>query len=319
MAPASQPTSAVVHPLVLLSVVDHYSRAARDSKKRVVGILLGAQRGGVIDVSNSFAVPFEEDEKDPSVWFLDHNYLDNMWAMFRKVNAKERIIGWYHTGPKLRQNDLEINELIRRFTPSPLLVIIGVHPKDQGLPSDAYIAVEEIHEDGTPSSKTIEHIASEIGAEEAEEVGVEHLLRDIKDSTVGTLAERITTQLTSLRRLFSRLQEIHDYLGKVADGKLPVNHQIVYQLQDIFNLLPNVNVEEMVQSFAVETNDEMLVIYLSSLIRAVIALHGLINNKISNREAEKKLDQPKEEKKEPAKDAKDAKDGKDKKKADGKD
>ena len=33
-------------------------------------------------------------------------------------------------------------------------------------------------------------------------------------------------------------------------------------------------------SFAVKTNDMMLVIYLSSLIRSVIALHNLINNKV---------------------------------------
>lgn len=32
-------------------------------------------------------------------------------------------------------------------------------------------------QDGTPTSKTFEHVTSEIGAEEAEEVGVEHLLR----------------------------------------------------------------------------------------------------------------------------------------------
>ena len=32
-------------------------------------------------------------------------------------------------------------------------------------------------QDGTPTSKTFDHVASEIGAEEAEEVGVEHLLR----------------------------------------------------------------------------------------------------------------------------------------------
>ena len=35
-------------------------------------------------------------------------------------------------------------------------------------------------QDGTPTTKTFEHVASEIGAEEAEEVGVEHLLRYIK-------------------------------------------------------------------------------------------------------------------------------------------
>ena len=34
-----------------------------------------------------------------------------------------------------------------------------------------------LSQDGTPTTKTFEHIPSEIGAEEAEEVGVEHLLR----------------------------------------------------------------------------------------------------------------------------------------------
>lgn len=33
------------------------------------------------------AVPFEEDERDPSIWFLDHSYLENMAAMYKKVNG----------------------------------------------------------------------------------------------------------------------------------------------------------------------------------------------------------------------------------------
>ena len=89
-------------------------------------------------------VPFEEDEKDPSVWFLDHNYVESMNDMFKKVNAREKLIGWYHSGPKLRASDLEINELFKRYTPNPLLVIIDVQPKDVGVPTDAYFAVEEI-------------------------------------------------------------------------------------------------------------------------------------------------------------------------------
>lgn len=90
------------------------------------------------------AVPFEEDDKDPSVWFLDHNYVESMNDMFKKVNAREKLIGWYHSGPKLRASDLEINELFKRYTPNPLLVIIDVQPKEAGVPTDAYFAVEEI-------------------------------------------------------------------------------------------------------------------------------------------------------------------------------
>ena len=57
--------SVVMHPLVLLSAADHYHRVARGTRKRVVGVLLGSIYAGKVDISNSFAVPFEEDPKNP--------------------------------------------------------------------------------------------------------------------------------------------------------------------------------------------------------------------------------------------------------------
>jgi hypothetical protein len=46
----------VVHPLVLLSIQDHAARAAKGTKKRVVGILLGQDMGAKgYNVANSFA------------------------------------------------------------------------------------------------------------------------------------------------------------------------------------------------------------------------------------------------------------------------
>lgn len=79
----------MVHPLVLLSVADHHARSvARSTHKRVVGVLLGQDNGKVINVANSFGIPFEEDEKDSKTWFLDHNYIESMWEMFKKVNGE---------------------------------------------------------------------------------------------------------------------------------------------------------------------------------------------------------------------------------------
>ncbi|KAL4458424.1 hypothetical protein ABPG75_013289 [Micractinium tetrahymenae] len=270
----------VVHPLVLLSVVDHYNRVAKDTKKRVVGVILGESYKGRIDATNSFAVPFEEDDKDPSIWFLDHSYLENMFRMFKKVNARERVIGWYHTGPRLREADIDIHQLIARYCDNPLLVICEVQPKDMGLPVHAYLAHDEVREDGTEKSKKVfVNLPTEVGATEAEEIGVEHLLRDVKDASISTLSSEVGAMVTGLRGLRSRLLEIREYLQAVVDGRLPVNHDIMRNLQDIFNLLPNLNVAELSQSFAVESNDMMAVLYLASLIRSVLALHDLIDNK----------------------------------------
>lgn len=55
--------TATVSPLVLLSVVDHFNRVSKDSKKRVVGVILGDNSTDTIKVTNSYAIPFEEDEK----------------------------------------------------------------------------------------------------------------------------------------------------------------------------------------------------------------------------------------------------------------
>merc|ERR1712216_600509 len=265
--PRGQYDEVAVHPLVLLSVVDHFRRVEEDDSedKRVVGVLLGEYRKGRLDVTSSFAVPFEEDENDASIWFLDHSYLEKMSGMFRRINAKEKVVGWYSTGPKIRTN--------------------------VGIPTSAYRLENEIRDDGTQKEeKTFVHVPSSIEAFEAEEIGVEHLLRDVKDNTVSTLATQVAEKITSLQGLEKRLVEIKKYMDLVVDGTLPVNHEIMGPLQDSFNLLPNLNLEDYVKAFAVKTNDMMLVVYLSSLIRSVVALHDLINNKRQMKEAEQAAD-----------------------------
>ena len=84
-------------------------------------------------------------------------------------------------------------------------------------------------------------------------------------------------------------------------------------------MLPNLNVEELVKAFAVKTNDMMLAIYLGSIIRAVVALHNLVDNRLINKDKERASDEAakkeakgedkdkKEEDKENKKEDKDAK------------
>jgi len=293
----------VVHPIVLLGVVDHYNRVAKGTTKRVVGTLLGEVSDYDLHITNCFAVPFEEDPRDPQVWFLDHNYHEQMFAMFKKVNTKERIVGWYSTGPKIKSSDLSIHELYRRYCPEPVLVIMDVQPKDLELPMEAYYSVQEQTADEV-FKRTFLHVPSTVGAFEAEEVGVEHLLRDIKNASASTLAVRVGDKIGALKGLALRLKEISGYLKDVVNGKLPTNQEIIYQLQEIFNLMPDQDSEELVRSLATETNDMMLALYLGSMLRSTVALHNLINNKVKNKKLKEKGTDGKDKKGEDAKDKK---------------
>jgi 26S proteasome regulatory subunit N8 len=313
-----------MHPLVLLSAADHYHRVARGTRKRVVGVLLGSVSKGVVDCVNSFAVPFEEDSKNASVFYLDHNYLENMLTMFRKVNAKERVVGFYSTGPQIRQNDLRIHDIVKRFLPSktitpPVFCIIDIRPDRKSLPTTAYKVVEEVStKDGQREVKlNFAHVPSEMGAIEAEEVGVEHLLRDINDPTVSTVASLIKGKISGLATLAEKLIECKDYLEACVRGDQKVNPEIVANLQNILNLLPNLNTEEMVRSILIKTNDMQLAIYLSALIRSVIALHDLINNRIRYGENGTDMEEEKKEETEKEKVAEEGKDKNSKEKTDG--
>lgn len=290
-----------VAPLVLLSVLDHYKRTNTPENSRCVGVILGEISGSTIRVTNSFAIPFEEEEKDPDVWFLDHNYIENMNEMCKKINAKEKLIGWYHSGPKLKSSDLKINDVFKKYCQgNPVLLVVDVKQQGVGLPTDAYMAVEQVRDDGTSTEKTFIHFQTSIEAEEAEEIGVEHLLRDSRDQAAGGLSIKLTNQLKSLNGLQRKLKDIVGYLNKVNCGKLPVNHIILGKLQDVFNLLPNLgypdddefsnNSENVViasnnlqKVLSVKTNDELMVIYVSSLVRAIVAFDNLIENKIQNK------------------------------------
>ena len=66
----------------------------------------------------------------------------------------------------------------------------------------------------------------------------------------------------------------------MIEERVPMNHNVLYNLQNILNFIPNLNVEELVRAMLVKANDLHLVMYVSSLVRSVIALHELLTNKI---------------------------------------
>jgi len=86
----------------------------------------------------------------------------------------------------------------------------------------------------------------------------------------------------------------------------------------VFNLLPNLSMpkgapgagaveanaggmgattenSELARAMSIKTNDQLMAIYLSSLIRAITAFHDLIENKIQNRQQAEEKEARKEE------------------------
>lgn len=295
----------IVHPVILLSVVDHYHRLAKETTRRVVGVLLGEYVGDKIEVTNCYAIPFEEDPRDKKVWFVDHLYNETMFEMHQKINYKEVIVGWYSSGPKIRPHDIEINDVFRKYTPSPVFCVIDVSDKTEtlGIPAEAYVMKEEVDIDGQ-LIKTFEKLPTSIRASLPEQIGVEYLLRDIDEVSNSTLVKQANDKVTSIKALISRLSDIRKYLLNVLNKKLTPNPLIISNIQELFNYLPNYETEDIVKSLSNQTNDNYLLLYLNWLVKTTIGLHKLINNKITLKEVDMKKEEKKEEKKEDKKEEK---------------
>ena len=256
----SFPENIVIHPTVLLSVVDHYYRLAKETNRRVVGALLGEYIEGKVDITNCYALPFEEDPKDKKVWYVDHVYSEQMFEMFQKINSKEKIVGWYSSGPKIRPHDIEINEVFRKYCDKPVFVIIDVQEKKEvlGIPAESYIMKEEVDQDGQ-LIKTFFKLNTTIEASLPEQIGVEFMLKDINDQNrVGSVSKIINDKQQSLQALIKKLTDIRNYLGNVINGKIPMNPQIIYNIQEIFNLLPNFDTESLIKAMSIQTNNNYL-------------------------------------------------------------
>jgi len=83
VAGASGIEKVVVHPLVLLSIVDNYNRVAKDTRKRVLGVLLGATFRGRVDITNSYAG-----------WLLSQKKL-GLWGCVDQILFRREVKGVY--------------------------------------------------------------------------------------------------------------------------------------------------------------------------------------------------------------------------------
>jgi translation initiation factor 3 subunit F len=85
-------TRVIVHPLVLLHVLDHHTRRQEESG-RVIGTLLGRRDGnGTVEVTNCFAVPHAERGDEVAI---GKDFNKRMLSLYLRSNRRETVVGWY--------------------------------------------------------------------------------------------------------------------------------------------------------------------------------------------------------------------------------
>jgi 26S proteasome regulatory subunit N8 len=212
-----------------------------------------------------------------------------MYAVHRTVTLKEKIVRWYSPRSTISPNDLAMHESLRRYSDTPIFITTDVRAGDPNeIPVAAYVSAERVQADGRPIRRSFKGVTTCVEFLDMEEIAVEHLLRDLKDVDISEIGTTLTNTGHGLAALEQRLVKFSDYLQLVIDGKLSVDAEIIGCIQSIFNLLPNLVLQQTSDGISTKSDDAAFMVFVSQLTRSIVTLHDLVNRRNPPAEEEKK-------------------------------
>nr|UXY87424.1 26S proteasome regulatory SU [Cryptomonas sp.] len=254
----------LIHPVALLGILKRYPIFyLEDESKRIIGCLLGYKKERKISCTSSFRVPFEKDTNGNS-WFLDHNFMEKMADMYKKVNTKEKLVGWYSETEALHKEDTNISRLFFGYSKCPIYILVWTNYKTKGLYVDSFFVRNNV----SSEVPIFSNIPATIGMLESEEIGVFQILKNSSSAKNLTLT-------SSIKKCFSIVQF---YIKNVKKFSQIINSNNFNFKKDYIELknfqkvmgkfVPRLNYKH----FLKKTKKSFFFWYVSMLIRIIICI-----------------------------------------------
>eukprot|EP01118_Nematostelium_gracile_P003167 TRINITY_DN135_c0_g1_i1.p1 TRINITY_DN135_c0_g1~~TRINITY_DN135_c0_g1_i1.p1 ORF type:complete len:311 (-),score=85.11 TRINITY_DN135_c0_g1_i1:84-1016(-) len=269
----------MLHPVVIMNISDHWTRAKVQSKKpnpRVLGALLGIQNGRNLEIFNSFELPFEE--KSNGI-IIKSDYLLQKSEQFKKVFKDYEFMGWYSTGASIVPADMEIHKQILEFNENPLYLQLNTQITTAMRELPIHIYESELRMVDDAPTHLFVKAAYKIETGEAERISVDHIAR-ISPSGGGTgssLTSHMTAIHNAITMLNSRIRILQNYLEASRQGKVPKDHGLLRKVASLVNQLPAIDTKEFQQQFINEYNDALLITYLSAMTKGANGINEMID------------------------------------------
>lgn len=266
-----------LHPLVVMSIADHYTREKIQFKRdRVFGAIFGTQTGREVNILECFGIAYAEDKKETLGMQLEGFEAD--MKLFEEVYPNYECLGWYTTG-EVDDECMQRHSLFTKYNERPLFVVMN--PKEakddtREMPIKVFFEETQLREGVT----TNEFVPTpyEIKADEAERVTAVYCAKVVTgDDSVSAVVPQYSNLDKASTALKSRVHMISQYLKDTNDGKIPRNHKVLRGIKALCNRLPVTDSDEFKQEYLNEYNDALLVAYLSTITKGTGIANGVVS------------------------------------------
>jgi len=279
----------VLHPLVVISVSDQYTRARLTSTPkgehtRILGILLGNPASGNVEITNSFDIVAEFDPETGKIVKIDEEFLENRQKSFAEVFPTAKVVGWYQSGNTVYPDDaIIIAKELSKYTETMIVMMLDSEAAYAEGASDIPISFFETELKGeTPGEMSVSFKKSSyhLVTVEAERIGVDHIAKTSTAEGSSQLVVHIAGIQGAMKMLYSRIQIICEYLKNVEAGKTPFDPEIMRKIGVLRDLIPVAMSPDFEKRFFVEYNDVMLLSYLSILTEGLQHLNVMVDGHV---------------------------------------
>jgi len=270
-----------LHPLVIINISDHATRARMSSggktQSRVIGALFGVQSGRSVEIFNSFEIVYTEVEGSV---IIDTEYVKTKQEQFSQVFKNYDLLGWYSTGSECKPKDIEIHNQFIPFNESPLYLLLdSVASKinTRGLPITLYESELRIIKD--EPTMLFSKVQYKIETGEAERIAVDHVAH--VSPAGGDAGSQLTAHLmgihNAIKMLHTKINILKNFLAATASGQVKPDHGLLRQIAGLCNLLPAIDTDAFKEDFLNEYNDALLVTYLSSITKGASIINDMVD------------------------------------------
>lgn len=288
-------SSVVVHPLVLLSVLDHHTRR-QEGAGRVIGTLLGRRDGDRVEVTNCFAVPHAERGDEVAI---GKDFNRQMLALHLRANRKETVVGWYATAlpddaeggePSGYRCIADTSSLIHEFyagecEDDPVHLVVDTSLQTDAVNLRAYRSTP-VQVRGEPLANLFHEIGLAVRCSEAERISVDKMVKaqrqqgeeeEKKDSPEVDDEDEAAALRASMERLAGMLETASAYVDGVVEGKTPPDDAVGRKIEDALSAIPRIRPEVFDRMFNDSLQDLLMVTYLSNVARTQLTIAEKLN------------------------------------------
>lgn len=283
------PTGNIVyklHPVVVFSILDHYKRR-KELGSRVVGTLLGEPdvANNTVYITNCFPVQHKEGNDELQ---YEKPYHDAMFALYQRVNPKEKVIGWYTTGNEISYISSLIHGWYTDQVRSPLReavhLTVDVNLAAHKMNIKAYTGYTIHKVNGREVLARYEQAILELHATQGEKIGVDALINgqpdDNKLDSPATILSDVDNLYKSMSKLINMIGTVQQYCEKAyhkRDG-FKGDPEMGRMILDALAAVPNYESPEKLSAIFNENIDDMLMItYLANFTKTQSVLLNKIN------------------------------------------